>query len=103
MPELASIMSTTSFTVKGLWKAKQATFTSLDKRRDGGDIGNGGDGGDIGDGGANESHLPIVDGFVWEQHIDGQLLQVGEVVGDEGEGAGPAELVWHSSQVNSCA
>ena len=93
MPELASIMSTTSFTVKGLWKAKQATFTSLDKRRDGGDIG---------DGGANESHLPIVDGFVWEQHIDGQLLQVGEVVGDEGEGAGPTELVWHSSQVNSC-
>ena len=64
------------------------------------DIGNGGD---IGDGGANESHLPIVDGFVWEQHIDGQLLQVGEVVGDEGVGAGPAELVWHSSEVNSCA
>ena len=74
--------------------------SALLQERDGGDIGNGGD---IGDGGANESHLPIVDGFVWEQHIDGQLLQVGEVVGDEGEGAGPAELVWHSSQVNSCA
>ena len=71
--------------------------SALLQERDGGDIGNGGDGG------ANESHLPIVDGFVWEQHIDGQLLQVGEVVGDEGEGAGPAELVWHSSQVNSCA
>ena len=72
--------------------------SALLQERDGGDIGNGGD---IGDGGANES--PIVDGFVWEQHIDGQLLQVGEVVGDEGEGAGPTELVWHSSQVNSCA
>ena len=73
--------------------------SALLQERDGGDIRNGGD---IGDGGANESHLPIVDGFVWEQHIDGQLLQVGEVVGDEGEGAGPTELVWHSSQVNSC-
>ena len=33
MPELAIIISTTSFAVKGLWNAKQASSTSLDKRK----------------------------------------------------------------------